>query len=369
MMTHKLLLAALMGSVCISCGHPPHKGGSEKEALGKLLFHDTSLSEPSGQSCATCHAVSRGFADEQSRAISEGAVQGLFSQRNSMSVCYAAFVPELHYDDEDESYVGGLFWDGRSPSLQDQAGVPLLNPVEMGNKDKQMVAEKVRRTPYYDRLIRIYGETGNADSLFAYVTDALAAYQSSKEINPFTSKYDAYKKGNYQLTAQEARGKELFKEKGQCAECHVLDRDKRAHRTLFTDHTYDNLGIPKLPDHSHYKVPAEYFLLTADSVDLGLGAIVNAESENGKYRVPTLRNVELTAPYGHNGYFKTLEEIVHFYNVRDVSDDFPPAEYPATVNKDELGNLGLTQEEEADIVAFMKTLTDGYMKVHRSEKR
>lgn len=152
MMTHKLLLAALMGSVCISCGHPPHKGGSEKEALGKLLFHDTSLSEPSGQSCATCHAVSRGFADEQSRAISEGAVQGLFSQRNSMSVCYAAFVPELHYNDEDESYVGGLFWDGRSPSLQDQAGVPLLNPVEMGNKDKQMVAEKVRRTPYYDRL-------------------------------------------------------------------------------------------------------------------------------------------------------------------------------------------------------------------------
>lgn len=188
MMTHKLLLAALMGSVCISCGHPPHKGGSEKEALGKLLFHDTSLSEPSGQSCATCHAVSRGFADEQSRAISEGAVQGLFSQRNSMSVCYAAFVPELHYDDEDESYVGGLFWDGRSPSLQDQAGVPLLNPVEMGNKDKQMVAEKVRRTPYYDRLIRIYGETGNADSLFAYVTDALAAYQSSKEINPLDRK-------------------------------------------------------------------------------------------------------------------------------------------------------------------------------------
>lgn len=88
-----------------------------------------------------------------------------------------------------------------------------------------------------------------------------------------------------------------------------------------------------------------------------------------RHSVPTLRNVELTAPYGHNGYFKTLEEIVHFYNVRDVSDEFPPAEYPATVNKEELGNLGLTQEEEADIVAFMKTLTDGYMKVHKSEKR
>lgn len=111
-----------------------------------------------------------------------------------MSVCYAAFVPELHYDDDDENYVGGLFWDGRSPSLQDQAGIPLLNPVEMGNRDKQMVAEKVKRTPYYDRIVQIYGETEHADSSFAHVTDALAAYQASREINPFTSKYDAYKK-------------------------------------------------------------------------------------------------------------------------------------------------------------------------------
>ena len=86
-------------------------------------------------------------------------------------------------------------------------------------------------------------------------------------------------------------------------------------------------------------------------MDLGLVAIVNAESENGKYRVPTLRNVELTAPYGHNGYFKTLEEIVHFYNVRDVSDEFPPAEYPAPVNKNELRPLGLTQKVKADIEA------------------
>ncbi len=115
----------------------------------------------------------------------------------------------------------------------------------------------------------------------------------------------------------------------------------------------------------HFHVPADYFLLTSDSVDMGLGAIVNKEEENGKFRVPTLRNIALTAPYGHNGYFQTLEEIVHFYNVRDVSDEFPPAECPATVNRDELGNLGLTPKEEADLIAFMKTLTDDFKSVQK----
>ena len=119
------------------------------------------------------------------------------------------------------------------------------------------------------------------------------------------------------------------------------------------------LGMP------HFHVPTDYFLLTSDSVDMGLGAIVNKEEENGKFRVPTLRNIALTAPYGHNGYFQTLEEIVHFYNVRDVSDEFPPAECPATVNRDELGNLGLTPKEEADLIAFMKTLTDDFKSVQK----
>lgn len=369
MTKQNFLYLALGGLLCLSCGHPHRRMDADKEALGRLLFHDESLSEPPGQSCATCHTASKGFADVQARHVSEGAVKGLFSQRNAMTVCYSVFVPGLHYDEEEETYVGGLFWDGRSPSLRHQAGLPLLNPVEMGNRDKAMVAEKVRRAAYYPQLERLYGATADADSLFEYVVDALAAYEASKEVNPFTSKYDAYKKGKYRLTAQEKRGLKLFKDKGQCAECHVLDRDKRARRVLFTDHTYDNLGIPKNENNPHYCVPQPYFLLTADSLDLGLGPIVGMESENGKFRVPTLRNVELTAPYGHNGYFSTLEEIVHFYNVRDVSDEFPPAEYPATVNKDELGDLGLSAQEEADLVAFMKTLTDGFMKPHeRGEK-
>lgn len=358
-----LLYSLLLGLLSLaSCNHTPAQHRKQKELLGEQLFHDTSLSEPAGQSCATCHTIDKGFADIESRPVSEGAVKGLYSQRNAMTVSYSAFVPDLYYDEEDETYVGGLFWDGRSPSLQHQAGEPFLNPVEMGNRDKRMVVDKVKRAPYYAQLLHLYGDTEDVDSIYAHIADALAMYQSSKTVCPFSSKYDAYKKGNYTLTEQEKLGLDLFENKGLCAECHILDRDVRARRTLFTDHTYDNLGIPRNPRNPHYRVPSEYFLLSADSVDLGLGAIVNKEEENGKFRVPTLRNVELTAPYGHNGYFETLEEIVHFYNVRDVSDEFPPAEYPATVNKDELGDLKLTAEEEAALVAFMKMLTDGYTK-------
>lgn len=149
-----------------------------------------------------------------------------------------------------------------------------------------------------------------------------------------------------------------IREKALCAECHILTPDPKAGKVLFTDHTYDNLGIPRNPENPYFTLPAEYNIQGEAYIDLGLGAIVNDSTENGKFRVPTLRNIALTAPYGHNGYFKTLEEIVHFYNVRDVSNEFPPAEYPATVNYDELGNLGLSPEEEAAIVAFLLLLTD-----------
>lgn len=351
---------------CFSCSPCEKSLRTEKEKLGKLLFEDISLSEPSGQSCATCHTQKTGYTDVYSRIVSEGAVKGLYSQRNSMSICYTAYVPALYYDEEEQTYVGGLFWDGRINSLQQQAAEPFLNPVEMGNINKKMVVNKVKQTTYYPQLEKIYGKTDNVDSVYAHIADAIAVYEMSDEINPFTSKFDAYKKGKYKLTESEKRGKKLFKDKGKCAECHILDKDERADKILFTDHTYDNLGIPKNPENPHYTVPEKFFLLTKDSIDLGLGAIINKAEENGKFRVPSLRNIALTAPYGHNGYFKTLEEIVHFYNVRDISNEFPPAEYPATVNKDELGNLGLTSEEEQDLIAFMKILTDGYW-THRGK--
>ena len=159
-------------------------------------------------------------------------------------------------------------------------------------------------------------------------------------------------------SAKTQYAEQLFKEKGLFAECHILDPDERAGKVLFTDHTYDNLGIPSNPGNPFFKVSAPYNTCGKDTMDLGLGSRLRDPEEYGKFRVPTLRNIALTAPYGHNGYFKTLEEIVHFYNVRDV-EDFPPAEYPETVNKDELGNLGLSQEEETAIVAVLRILTEG----------
>lgn len=333
---------------------------SEEEQVGKLVFFDERLSEPAGQSCATCHTPKKGFADKFSRIVSEGAVAGLFSSRNSMTIAYSAFVPSLSYDEEEETYVGGLFWDGRVNTLEQQAGEPFLNRVEMGIARRKIVTDRVKTATYYPRLVRLYGETEDVDTLYFHITSALAAYERSSEVNPFSSKYDAYEAGRYKFSEDEKRGYELFKDKAMCAECHIVDKDQRAGRILFTDHTYDNLGIPANYESPFFTLSSEYNPWGRDSVDLGLGPVVKDSAHNGKFRVPTLRNIELTAPYGHNGYFKTLEEIVHFYNVRDVSEEFPPAEYPATVNKDELGNLKLTDQEEKDLIAFLKTLTDGY---------
>lgn len=361
MMKYAVLFCLGMGMTMASCQYHQSSVQHRKELLGKMIFRDESLSAPPGQSCATCHDADRGFADKEGRIVSEGAVKGLFSARNSMTICYSKYVPPLYYDDEEETYVGGLFWDGRTANLKSQAGEPFLNRVEMGNAAEADVTAKVRKASYFPVLEEIYGAQAVADSLYLCVTDALAAYEASREINPFSSKYDAYLEGKYELTEAEKRGLELFKEKGMCAECHILDNDPRAGRPLFTDHTYDNLGIPRNPANPHYRVPADYFTLAPDSTDLGLGAIVGKEEEHGKFRVPTLRNIEKTAPYGHNGYFATLEEIVHFYNTRLINSEYPAPEYAATVNVDELGNLGLTPQEEEDLVTFMKTLTDGFV--------
>lgn len=351
-----VILITGVALLSVSCAQK-ETGLSEKELIGKAIFFDESLSEPARQSCATCHIPEKGFADKYARITSEGAVEGLFSNRNSMTCAYSAYVPALSYDEEEETYVGGLFWDGRVNSLEEQAAQPFVNPLEMGNKNVGDVVRKARSAYWYPDFIRIYGEHESADTVFSYINEAIAIYERSAEMNPFSSKFDAWQAGKCQLTEEEKLGYELFKEKGLCAECHILDSDERAGKVLFTDHTYDNLGIPSNPDNPFFRVPAPYNTCGKDTMDLGLGSQLRNPEEYGKFRVPTLRNIALTAPYGHNGYFKTLEEIVHFYNVRDV-EDFPPAEYPETVNKDELGNLGLSQAEEAAIVAFLRTLTD-----------
>jgi cytochrome c peroxidase len=332
--------------------------------VGKLIYFDTNLSEPAGQSCGSCHSPDTGFAEpHQALPVSRGANPALVGGRNAPSAAYAAFSPPFHFDEAEGLYVGGQFWDGRAVDLAEQAKGPFLNPVEMGNADEAAVIAKIAASDYADLFEVIYGEGIFDDPMVAYdkVAEAIAAYESSDEVNRFTSKYDHYLRGEAALTEQELRGLELFEaeDKGNCAACHPSQRGEDGSPPLFTDFTYDNLGVPKNPDNPFYDLPPAFNPDGAAFVDRGLGAIVEDAAEDGKLKVPTLRNIALTGPYMHNGVFTALEDVVRFYDTRDTGDWAPP-EVATNVNRDELGDLGLTDEETADIVAFMLTLTDGW---------
>ena len=337
---------------------------TDKEKLGKLLFFETSLSTPEGQDCSNCHKPERAFADpETGLPVSRGAIDGRYGNRNDMPAAYALFVPPLHYDTVQDVWVGGLFWDGRANSLEEQAMGPPLNPLEMANPDTSTILEKLKALEYAIMFTEIYGPDALNDGpiAFAYMADAIAAYERTAEFSPFDSKYDHFLRGEAELTEQEMRGFGLFVSelKGNCAACHPNTPTLDGTPPLFTDFTYDNLGVPKNPENPFYTLPPELNPDGFDFVDLGLGITVNDPAENGKFRVPTLRNIALTPPYLHNGVFKTLFEVVAFYNTRDVAP-WPPPEVAENVNSEEMGDLGLTNQEMEDIVAFLLTLTDGY---------
>jgi len=326
------------------------------QLLGKKIFFDSTLSNPPGQSCATCHMPKNGFADPEQLAVSRGAIKSVFGTRNAPTVTYAAFTPFFQYDSVEQVYIGGLFWDGRAPTLSEQAMNPLLTHHEMNNTDKRMVVERVMKAEYSKLFLHVYGQDAfdDIDVAFKNIALALEEFEETAEISPFTSKFDYYLKGQVKLSKEEMRGMEIFNDtlKAKCAACHPSTPDPHTNAVLFTDFTYDNIGLPVNP--LLMDLNKDY------KPDLGLGAILKEDAENGKFKVPTLRNVAITAPYFHNGVFKTLEEVMEFYNSRDKGT-FGPPEVPENVNKDELGDLKLSEQEMSDVVAFMKTLTDGYL--------
>lgn len=342
---------------------PPSKGHETiaKIDLGRLIFFDKSLSNPKGQACASCHSQPTGFSDPDHGITSPGIIPGLFGSRNSPAIAYSMFIPALHYDDDDETYVGGLFWDGRVNSLEEQAQKPFFNILEMNLTDQKMFVSRVKEADFYPLYQKIYGNAGDSTTVLKNVADAIATFERSHELNLFTSKFDYYLRGEASLTAQELRGFQLFSDpdKGKCTNCHPAEPDANSGKIMFTDFTYDNIGVPKNTNNPFYTIPAAFNPDGANFIDYGLAKTTGDPSNNGQFKVPTLRNIALSAPYFHNGFFNTLEEVVHFYNARDV-DNFPPAEITGNVNEEELGNLHLTPQEEKDIVAFMKTLTDGY---------
>lgn len=347
---------------------------SQQEQLGKGLFFDSSLSTPPGQSCAACHAPEVGFTGPDSdineaTAVYPGAVHTRFGNRKPPTSAYASYSPALYYDEDEDMYVGGQFWDGRADSLVEQAKGPFLNPLEQNNPNPRSVILKVRKSPYASLFPEVYGPDSldwvkDVMGTYDRIAQAIAAYEASAESNQFTSKFDYYVAGMVDLTGEEMLGLELFNGEGMCAACHLSTPGPYAEKALLTDYTYDNLGIPKNPNNPFYMM-THWNPLGADWVDLGLGFTTDRDADKGKFKVPTLRNVDkrpydgFVKAYGHNGYFESLKEIVHFYNTRDV-EEWPAPEYAQNINTDELGNLGLTDAEEDAIVAFMKTLSDGY---------
>jgi len=335
-----------------------------EEDLGRLLFFEEALSTPPGQACSECHAPEIGFANPfRDLPVSRGVVHGRYGNRNDLPAAYSMFAPPLHYEKEEGIWEGGIFWDGRVNTLEEQAMGPPLNPLEMANPDTATIAFNLKSLPYAERFTEVYGADALVDAGTAYrnMARAMAAFERTHDFAPFNSKYDLYLKGEVELTEQELRGLKLFEaeDKGNCAACHPSHVEEDGTPPLFTDYTYDNLGVPRNPANPFLHLDESLNPAGRDWIDLGLGVTVNDPAENGKFRVPTLRNVAVSGPYMHNGVFNTLFEVMAFYNSRDVAP-WPAPEVAETVNKEELGNLGLSNTELEDIIAFLGTLTDGY---------
>lgn len=332
---------------------------ADKIELGRQLFFDKALSHPNGQSCTVCHAPKTAFSDPNHAIVSEGMVDGAFVNRNSQSLAYVSFIPPLQRSANGE-YFGGLFWDGRSSSLVHQLSGPFFNPAEMNNADTLSLIAEVKQAPYYSLFKQVYGRIKDPNIAYDQLCDALAAFESSSMFNEFSSKYDYYLAGKATLNEQEQLGLSLFEGKGRCNACHTTTPHPQTGRVMFTNYHYYNLGIPRNPNNPFYTTFSSINPQGSAAIDLGLGAVVNDSNQNGKFRVPTLRNIQYTGPYFHNGYAGTLQEAVHFVNARDVAD-FPEPEVRQNVAHQITGNAMLSDEEENAIIAFLYCLSDGYV--------
>lgn len=341
-----------------------NNGLSDSAIIGKLIFFDKNLSEPAGVSCATCHSPMSGFADPRHTAFSEGSNHQI-GTRNANAIAYMGFAPNRRAEIVRGVWeeVGGFFWDGKAEFLNQQALFPLTNVHEMNNISFTNVSSKIKRAPYFNKLKNLFGNNLMADSqtIVFYAVECLQAFELSHQVNQFTSKFDFYLQGKAKLSSQEMRGMQLFNDstKAKCALCHLSTPTPYAstNKILFTDYSYDNIGLPKNPLQKNLPI------------DSGVAKFErNNPSEVGRFKTPSLRNIEKTAPYMHSGIFNTLEEVLEFYNERDINPKFAHPEVASTINKTDLGNLKLAKQDISDIIAFLKTLTDGYKPIADTKK-
>ncbi|MBO6949522.1 MAG: c-type cytochrome [Rhodospirillales bacterium] len=364
------VVAAFLSSVSVS-----HADGfASKQQLGEALFFDTNLSKNKTQACATCHNPEYAFTDPREtaagRAVSLGDDGKSLGNRNTPTAAYAMFSPAFHQN-KDGAYVGGQFLDGREKDLAGQAGGPPVNPVEMGMPNKESVVGRIKEnTDYVTAFKSIFGDDVFEDEARAYLamTDSIAAFEQTAIFAPFDSKYDRYLRGEAKLTDQEELGQVLFfsKQFTNCNQCHQLRPLQPAKDETFTNYHYHNIGVP-----------ANKSALVAgghdpNQIDHGLleNPDVKDKSADGKFKVPTLRNVAVTGPYMHNGVFNDLRTTILFYNkynARSEASQINPEtgkkwrepEVPATLSTKELTHGPALDDKRIDaLVAFLKTLTD-----------
>lgn len=388
--------------------------------LGKQIFYDASLSSSGALSCASCHSPDHAYGPPNDGPVMLG---GSTLQRQG-----ARAVPSLTYlerhpnfsigpdKDDDDNRIdlaqmaalgqqavrtrkiatgnaasaanivpqGGLFWDGRADTLQEQAIFPLLDRNEMDGGSAEIVADKLHHAPYAQRFVQLFGARifDNRRLLIAEAMFAVARYQVEEPgFHPYTSKFDYWLEGKARLSESELRGLQLFNDpdKANCAGCHPASPTRDRLPPLFTDHQYEALGAPRNAALANNGDPG-YF-------DLGVCGphrtdIAEQTQYCGMFLTPSLRNTATRRAFFHNGVFRSLEQVLDFYNFRDTNPEkiYPrnadgavqkyddlPAKYHANVDVSDppfdrhAGDTpAMTAQDEADIIAFMKTLTDGY---------
>jgi cytochrome c peroxidase len=459
----------------IMAGNPPTLQGSGYEAveiLGKLLNFDSNMSPFRNEACGFCHMPYAAFSGPiPSVNLTMVAYPGTFhyraNKRTAQRYTYSPDFPTLEYNATQGAFFGGNFFDARSTGYKlqsadsEQAQHPPVDPGEMGFPDTACVAFRLSKAVYRPLFERVWGADfrirlpdnaekicatpggaasfgGNAtpirlspedrtktNNIYDHWGQSISKYERSNRMSPFTSKFDAFLKGTYTLTADEMAGYNLFKGKANCNSCHLDGRSTTLKpdqtdsgaagdtRPLFTCFGYANLGLPLNPRVAlFYETAPDRFGFTPNPDgfgyrDLGLGNFLRsgphagpnpnsswiqyAPASDGQMQTTTARNVAMTPPqcptteapgpyfqkeFFHNGYAKSLKQIVHFYNTRDVYpfkvtsghcpegrtekvDCWPMPEVPNNIDMT-TGNLGLTDQEENQIVTFLQTLTDGF---------
>ena len=388
-----LFLAIVLSGALTACG-----GGSNgapvtaatvtsftpSAALGEKIYNDVSLSASGRQSCATCHSPDHAHGPTNDLAVQLGGANGdVPGFRASPSLRYMQQTPAFHFE-ADGTPVGGFDRDGRARTLAEQAERPFLAPHEMANLDKADVVARLKSAPYAAQFRATFGDNifDNVDQALSRAQFALQQFENEDpRFHPFDSKYDLFLAGKVTLSDAELRGLALFNDpaKGNCAACHPSARGADGSAPLFTDFSYDNLGVPR-----NARIPA-----TQDSTyfDLGLCGpdrtdLAARTDLCGAFKVPTLRNVATRKAFFHNGAFGNLTDVVRFYVTRDTNpdrwyplnadgtvdkfNDLPPAmrsnvnTAEAPYNRQPGMAPALNETEIADLVQFLGTLTDGY---------